>query len=383
MSLAFVQPSLQQHGPSPGDSMGLRVRGLRGIAPSPEFAALRASAQDGSMLAVAGAVLGGAILSTMASRASRCRTGVMKTVRCAEPISGAAAAAAAAKAAGAAKAASAAKAAAAAKGALKTAVAVGGSAGTGSLAQSMGQGEMYDEELLKRKWKTSERGTPEYEKAMALKRKVNEMEWARRTGRNPEGYDASTVPNDPDAANANAYDILISMDARQREEARQAGVALGEFDPALCVGVTDPMEYFDPLGFSKKGNEEGFRKLRAAEIKHGRVAMMAAAGAVIQHYVKFPGFEKVPAGLAAATTEPGQTGFIALFLVAGALELGLWTESPNKAPGNFGDPLGLNQYTVDMRNRELNNGRAAMFAAMGIIIAELVTGKDAIEQLAK
>merc|ERR1712232_1430755 len=131
--------------------------------------------------------------------------------------------------------------------------AVGGAAGTGSLAQSVGQGEMYDEELIKRKWKTSERGTPEYEKAMALKKKANEMEWARRTGRNPEGYDGS-MSNDPDAENANAYDILMSVDEKQREEARQAGVALGDFDPSLCVGVTDPMEYFDPLGFSKKGN---------------------------------------------------------------------------------------------------------------------------------
>jgi hypothetical protein len=34
-----------------------------------------------------------------------------------------------------------------------------------------------------------------------------------------------------------------------------------------------------------------------------------------------------------------------------------------------------------MRNRELNNGRAAMFAAIGIISAELLTGKDGVEQL--
>ena len=32
------------------------------------------------------------------------------------------------------------------------------------------------------------------------------------------------------------------------------------------------------------------------------------------------------------------------------------------------------------KERELNNGRFAMFAALGIISAELYTGKDAIEQ---
>merc|ERR1711972_228679 len=107
------------------------------------------------------------------------------------------------------------------------------------------------------------------------------------------------------------------------------------------VGAMPPLGYFDPAGFSKKGDESGFRTLRAAEIKHGRVAMMAALGGVVQHYVKFPGFEK--------------------------------------EPGNFGDPVGLGQYDDDMRNKELNNGRFAMFAAIGIISAELLTGKDAIE----
>ena len=35
----------------------------------------------------------------------------------------------------------------------------------------------------------------------------------------------------------------------------------------------------------------------------------------------------------------------------------------------------------DMRNRELNNGRFAMVAILGIVAAELVTGKDAVQQL--
>ena len=34
----------------------------------------------------------------------------------------------------------------------------------------------------------------------------------------------------------------------------------------------------------------------------------------------------------------------------------------------------------EFREREINNGRFAMFAAIGIIAAELYTGKDAIEQ---
>eukprot|EP00930_Biecheleria_cincta_P019049 TRINITY_DN14652_c2_g1_i1.p1 TRINITY_DN14652_c2_g1~~TRINITY_DN14652_c2_g1_i1.p1 ORF type:complete len:297 (-),score=94.76 TRINITY_DN14652_c2_g1_i1:210-1100(-) len=152
------------------------------------------------------------------------------------------------------------------------------------------------------------------------------------------------------------------------------------FDPSKEIGAMAPLGYFDPAGFCKVGDLAGFRNLRAAEIKHGRVAMMAALGAVVQHYVKFPGFEKVPSGLGAVTTSPGTVGFAALFALAGFLELVAWTEDPSKEPGNFGDPVGLDQYNQDMRERELNNGRFAMFAAIGIIAAELVTGKDAIQQ---
>lgn len=149
-----------------------------------------------------------------------------------------------------------------------------------------------------------------------------------------------------------------------------------------------PLGFFDPLNFSKTGDEEGFRKLRVAEVKHGRVAMMAAVGAVFQHFVQLPGFEQVPKGLGAVLTAPGTTGFAALFLISGVFELLLWKDDSNQDVADIGDygnplqlgvgePLGLSQ---DMKNRELNNGRAAMFAALGIVVAELVTGKDAVQQ---
>lgn len=156
------------------------------------------------------------------------------------------------------------------------------------------------------------------------------------------------------------------------------------FNPATAMGVTAPLGYFDPLGFAKVGDEAGFRKLRSAEIKHGRVAMMAAVGAVVQHFVQFPGFENIPKGLGAVTTGPGTYGFVALFLISGVFELLLWKDDDAKEVGDYGNPLSLGAplgWSEDMRDRELNNGRAAMFAAVGIIVAELATGKDAVEQL--
>jgi len=157
------------------------------------------------------------------------------------------------------------------------------------------------------------------------------------------------------------------------------------FNPADEAGVTAPLGFFDPLGFSKLGDEEGFRKLRLAEIKHARVAMMAAVGAVFQCLVQFPGFEKVPQGIGAVTTGNGTIGFAALIVMSGALELVFWKQDPNKQVGDFGNPLqpggAALGYNTDMRNFELNNGRFSMFAAIGIIAAELVSGKTAVAQL--
>jgi len=152
------------------------------------------------------------------------------------------------------------------------------------------------------------------------------------------------------------------------------------FNPAAEVGAVAPLGFFDPLGFCKVGDEDGFRKLRAAELKHGRVAMMASIGALGQHFIKFPGFEGVHGTFGAVLTGEGVLGSVVLFVASGILELA-WRESPQKEPGNFGDPFGINMYTDDMRNKEINNGRMAMLSVLGIFAAELATGRDAIEQL--
>merc|ERR1711897_69783 len=85
----------------------------------------------------------------------------------------------------------------------------------------------------------------------------------------------------------------------------------------------------------------------------------------------------VPAGLSAVTSAPGTYGFIALLALGAGFELAIWKQGPKKEPGNFGNPVGWGSYDDDMRNKEINNGRFAMFAALGIIAADLVTGKDA------
>eukprot|EP00444_Apocalathium_aciculiferum_P038065 CAMPEP_0183485704 /NCGR_PEP_ID=MMETSP0370-20130417/179560_1 /TAXON_ID=268820 /ORGANISM="Peridinium aciculiferum, Strain PAER-2" /LENGTH=423 /DNA_ID=CAMNT_0025679009 /DNA_START=96 /DNA_END=1368 /DNA_ORIENTATION=- len=153
------------------------------------------------------------------------------------------------------------------------------------------------------------------------------------------------------------------------------------YDPALEEGATDPLGFFDPLGFTKGKDAANFRKFRVAETKHGRVAMMASIGTVVSHSVKIPGFEKVPAGLGAITDEAALPGIAALFVFSGLLELVLWKDDANKDPGNFGDPLSWAESVNVDRSYELNNGRMAMIAVLGQFAAELVTGQDAVEQI--
>lgn len=154
-----------------------------------------------------------------------------------------------------------------------------------------------------------------------------------------------------------------------------------KFDPALEMGIGPaPIGFFDPLGFAKDKDEAGFRKLRSAELKHGRVAMMASVGAIFQHYVRFPIFEHADGTFKAAVTPAGFGGTVFLFASCSLLELA-WRERPDSRwAGDYGDPLGVNMMSEDMRNKEVNNGRMAMISCLAIFVAEMASGKDAMQQ---
>jgi len=63
------------------------------------------------------------------------------------------------------------------------------------------------------------------------------------------------------------------------------------------------------------------------------------------------------------------------------LEILIWKDDPSKEPGDFSDPLAFGKQVNVERSYELNNGRMAMLAVLGQFVAELVTGKDAAQQL--
>jgi len=157
------------------------------------------------------------------------------------------------------------------------------------------------------------------------------------------------------------------------------------FDPTGQVGAMPPLGFFDPLGFCNGISKKDFRFYRAAEIKHGRVAMMASIGSLVEHWVKLPGLERAGTSFQSRAdaffTAPGNYWLILAIVVIFTLELSAWAQMDDREPGDFGDPFGVGMYDTEMRNRELNNGRFAMFAIVGIVVAQLYTGKDAAQQL--
>jgi len=151
------------------------------------------------------------------------------------------------------------------------------------------------------------------------------------------------------------------------------------FSKETQIGSQEPLGFFDPAGFCT--DEATFKDLRAKEIKHGRLAMMGALGMLTQSLVQVPGMEGVPKGVTACLVGNGQVGLIATLAIIAGLEAAVFVQDPNKEPGNFGNPLPwFDDYSDEMRAKELNNGRIAMFSAIGIIAASLLTGKSAIEQ---
>lgn len=133
------------------------------------------------------------------------------------------------------------------------------------------------------------------------------------------------------------------------------------------------MGFFDPLGLSKGKSDEIMAAYRESELKHGRIAMAACLGWYITSSGVHPAFDSSLSSnpLEAAVQLP-LVGWLQFFLGCGAVE---WLHEKIKSrPGYVpGDVLGASYWVdnsdegwVDYQNKELNNGRLAMLAAIGI-----------------
>ena len=153
---------------------------------------------------------------------------------------------------------------------------------------------------------------------------------------------------------------------------------------------------FDPLGFSN-GSEEALLKYREAEVKHGRLAMLAAAGWPISELFdrKIAASLHLPTVLDATDRAPsllnGGLGKISplywgsVLALASAIELYGIKRGPGEVVGDLGfDPLGLYpdspEARFEMQTKEIKNGRLAMMGVLGFAVQEAVTRMGVIDE---
>ena len=151
------------------------------------------------------------------------------------------------------------------------------------------------------------------------------------------------------------------------------------------VGSTQPLPNFDPLNILKNKSENKIKFTREAELMHGRAAMMGTLGIAlleqmdkdnsilgINYLNSLDAYHQAPFWLAMASYEilRMKKGWVNPFTERKTFQL-----KENYQPGNVGN-YNMSTISDELLNKELNNGRLAMIAFMGILAQELITGQN-------
>merc|ERR1719311_2019078 len=169
----------------------------------------------------------------------------------------------------------------------------------------------------------------------------------------------------------------------------------------LVGGINDPIfggtpegKVWDPLGLGQ--DEAALYRRRVVEIKHGRVCMVAFLGMTVgpneliqpTHQLLAPSldlhFDDIPGGIAALGAVPG-AGWLQIVALVGIHELTVAKQDYTKVPGEIPTFLAFKPEDPEIfrekQLRGLKNGRLAMIAVLGELLAQGVSGEGTYEQL--
>merc|ERR1719262_541401 len=151
--------------------------------------------------------------------------------------------------------------------------------------------------------------------------------------------------------------MAASLSPRDSSRAKEKGSTkkASKFDIKELAGVTEPLGFFDPVGFSEGKTEGKQRFYREVEIKHGRLGMLAALGFLVgENFHPLFGGDIDAAGIYAFQQTPLQTFWGQVLLVISTIEVFSvfsfnspaggepWSIRADHQAGDFGfDPLGL------------------------------------------
>jgi len=169
----------------------------------------------------------------------------------------------------------------------------------------------------------------------------------------------------------------------------------------LVGGINDPIfggtpegKIFDPLGLGQ--DEAALYRRRVVEIKHGRICMVAFLGMTVgpadlvkpTHALLSPSadlhFDDIPGGIAAIGAVPA-AGWFQMIALVGLHEVTIAKQDYTKAPGEIPTFHGFKpEDPAEFKSKqlkELKNGRLAMIAVLGELMAQQVSGMGTYEQL--
>ena len=142
---------------------------------------------------------------------------------------------------------------------------------------------------------------------------------------------------------------------------------------------------FDPMGLSEIQNDLSYAA--TAEIKHGRICMLAIVGMVVQESgIHWPGEQFTNTDPFGAISSVGWAGNLQVFTFIGCLEIATFNKTfGDGTPGDLGfDWYGVLKNLDDdalkaRRESEVIHGRLAMIALTGAVVQTLLYHKPLLD----